>query len=444
LLSFIINSIFSLEVIDDIKEEIMKRYLFFIILGVLGLGLVLPVQAASVVAQPPLIFEYNLDSPATVEPKPILTNGIIKSIAISAETTGEVNFEVSANGGIAYTKIANGQVLGDGFIPGNQLRFRATIAADSVLRKVVLGYTDSSGASKLFNNPDLANYKKHQEIDVIGGSQNLFNYPLLVKVNRSDIYFTASDGQTPLYYYLEDKENCYVKVLQIPQEGTKIYMYYNEVIASPAGTKQSQKEIVSKYLDGEKVFLFFDDFNAPLLTPEKWETIAGVNKESLIKDGYLQLKDCLVLSRNFKIKQGVLEYKAKAAENAAIQVTLRSKVSAQTLFPYEQIVYSSNYPGAEHTIAINNIAKLNVSKPIQPLTDYIYKATINASGILFERFSQDRQEKQAQIQFFDSGNQNAGYIGLKSDAAFNAGSVYFDWVRVRPYVETEPVAEVIK
>jgi len=164
-----------------------------------------------------------------------------------------------------------------------------------------------------------------------------------------------------------------------------------------------------------------------------------------IKDGYLQFKDCLILSRKFKTKQGILEYRAKADENSAIAVALRSKVSVAAAFPYEQIVYSSNYPGAEHTIAVNNIAKLNVSKPIVALTDYVYKATLNSTGILFERYNENQQAKQAEIKFFDAGNLNAGYIGLKSDAvALNTGSVYFDWVRVRPYVEVEPVAEVEK
>ena len=52
------------------------------------------------------------------------------------------------------------------------------------------------------------------------------------------------------------------------------------------------------------------------------------------------------------------------------------------------------------------------------------------------------RKKQAEIKFLDVGNFTEGYIGLKADAAvFNAGSVYFDWIRARPYVEVEPVAE---
>ena len=435
----------------------MNKYTVGIILGLIGVGLYpalirncagvpswanCQAQANQVLEQAPIISEYNLAGPAAIETETITTSGTIKTISVSFESIGQVRLEASANAGIAYTKIINGQPLVDGFIPGNQLRLRANIGPDSSLKKLVIGYTDSSEVSKLYRNPDLANYKYHQEINISGGSQEVFNYPLRLNYKRDDIYFTAGDGQTPLYYYLEDKTNYYVNVPQIPKEGTKIYMYYNDVIASPEGGKQSQKATISKYLDGNKVFLFFDDFSGTALNEEKWEIIPGLKKEYNIKNGYLQLKDCLVVTRNFKTEEAILEFKAKAEENTGIQVVVRSKVNAQGLAAYEQIVYSSNYPGAEHTIAINNIAKVNIGKPIDPLTYYMYKATVNSTGILFERYSENQQEKQAVIKFLDVGNIDQGYIGLKSDAAaFNAGSVYFDWIRVRPYVEAEPVAE---
>ncbi len=429
----------------------MNKYTVGIILGILGAGLNLEAQASQVLEQAPLVLEYNLAGPATVEPEPIFTTGTIKTICVSYEFTGQVRLEVSTNGGVDYTKIINGSPLVDGFIPGSQLRFRATIGPASSLKKIIIGYTDSSGVQKLYRNPDLANYKNHREIYISGGSREVFDYPLEIKLgpltSGAEVYFTAADGQTPLYYYLEDPARCYVKVPQIPKEGTRIYVYYNDVIASPERAKQSRiaaspaapRNDNGQYNDGNKVFPFFEDFDSAALNEEKWETISGFKKEYSVKDGYLRLKDCLAVTRNFKTQEGILEFKAKAEENAGIQVVVRTKVSGQGLSPYEQIVYSSNYPGAEHTIAINNIAKLNINKPIQPLTYYIYRATINSTGILFERYSQDQREKQAEIKFLDVGNFNEGYLGLKADAApFNAGSVYFDWVRVRPYVEIEP------
>ncbi|MDD5097935.1 MAG: DUF2341 domain-containing protein, partial [Candidatus Omnitrophica bacterium] len=404
-------------------------------------GLNLQAQANQVLELAPFVFEYNLNGPQEIESEKITTSGIIKTIFVSYESVGQVRLEVSANAGIAYAKIINGQPLLGGFVPGNQLRLKINIGQNSSLKKLILGFTDSSGVQRLLHNPDLANYKYHQEIKISGGSQELFNYPLHLNVTRDDLYFTAADGQTPLYYYLENKTNCYVNVLQISKEGTKIYMHYNDIIASPERAKQSRNY---NYNDGNKVFPFFEDFNAETLDAEKWEIISGFKKEHSLKDGYLKLKDCLFLTRNFKTKQAIIEFKAKVEENASIQVVVRSKANAQGLPAYEQIVYSSNYPGAEHTIAINNIAKINVSKPIEPLTYYMYKATLNASGILFER-SSENYKKQAAIKFFDVGNLEEGYLGIKSEAAaLNAGNVYFDWIRARPYVEVEPMAEVVK
>ncbi len=411
------------------------------ILGFLSAGLIFEVHAGQVLEQP-FIFEYNLEGPATVESEIIEASGTIKTVFLSIESEGRVSLEVSTNGGRAYTKIINGQPLGDGFIPGNELCFRANIAKDSVLKKITLGYTDSSGVSKLYRNSDLANYKYHKKIYISGASQEVFNYPLKINLDKSDIYFTAADGQTPLYYYLENQVDCYVKVPQIPKEGTTIYLYYNKKGLSGApGEPVGPQEIVlkaNKYLDPNKVFPFFDDFNEPALNKEKWEVAHGLKKEYSIKDGYLQLKDGLIISRNFKLRDGIIEFKAKAGINAGIQVMVFAGSSGKTPLPYEQTVYSSNYPGAEHTIAINDISKLNMSNPIQPFTYYIYKVAMSPTGIIFERYSQN-YDLQAEIQFMDVGNLNEGCIGLKATAVpFKPGSAYFDWIRARPYIEVEP------
>ncbi len=301
--------------------------------------------------------------------------------------------------------------------------------------------------------PDISIYKEHKVIYVSGGSQEVFNYPLKLDLGRGglnlpypgslkDIYFTSGDGKNPLYYYLENPSNCYIKVPRIPREGTTVHIYYNKRKLLPQETAFETDE----YLDPDKVFPFFEDFSGAALNEEKWEVMLGLKKEYSIKDGYLQLKDGLIISRNFKIKQGIIEFKAKAEENAAIQVALRSGVFGPATFPYEQLVYSSNYPGVEHTIAINDIAKLNIGKPIQPFIFYIYKVTVDPKSIIFERYSENQQEKQAQIQFLDMGNSDEGRIGLKANALpfNNSGSVYFDWIRVRPYVEVEPASKVMK
>ena len=451
-----INSIF---IEEQREEEEMNKYTAGIIIGLLSAGLTFEAYALEKGLSPqqqgqppagtvPAIYEYNLSGPATIESESIKTQGTIKSISASYEFEGEVHLEVSANAGTAYTKIINGQPLIEGFIPGNELRFRANIAKDSVLKKLIIGYTDSSGAERLYRNPDLANYKYHKPIYISGGSEEVFNYPvrvgdtLPIEFKNVPVMFTAADGQTPLYHYLEkglspqgaDPEIFYVKVPQIPKDGAMIYVYYGRGLF-PQGT------VPEIYNDANKVFSFFDDFAGTNLNEEKWKVMTGLKKEYAVKDGNLALKDCLIISRNFQIKQGILEFKARAEKGASIQAIIRGSRAKEGYLPFEQMVYSSAYPGAEHAIAINNLAKLNIGKPIEPMTDYIYKVIVNASGIIFERYSRD-YKKEAEIQFLDIGSVNEGYVGLKTDDnPFTEGKVYFDWVRVRPYVEIEPTVK---
>lgn len=188
------NSIFYTDIEDIEQEEEMNRYTAGIIIGLLGAGLTLEAQAQTVTGHfpselnqsspmesVPFSYEYNLSGPATIESESIKTRGTIETISAYYEFEGEVRLEVSANAGTAYTKIINGTILKDGFIPGNELRFRANIAKDSILKKITIGYTDSSGTKKLYYNPDLANYKYHKPIYISGGSEEVFNYPLKLK-----------------------------------------------------------------------------------------------------------------------------------------------------------------------------------------------------------------------------------------------------------------------
>lgn len=277
--------------------------------------------------------------------------------------------------------------------------------------------------------------EERKAIDISGASEELFDYPVRIELaNSGNIRFTAGDGSTPLAYYIEEKGDVsetspfsfWVKVPHIPKEGTKIYVYYNAVIASAA--KQSRND----NNDGNKVFPFFEGFDSQALDETKWQLRPELDKVCNLKDGYLELKSCSIISRSFKMKKGILEFKARAEKNAAVQAIARGVIN-RFGNPSEQMVYSSGYHGAEHTIAVNDVAKLNIANPIQPDTDYVYKVIVNDEGLTFERYSGD-YEKQAEIRFLDTYTLEEGYIGLKS----SAGRVYFDWVRARPYVEVEP------
>lgn len=427
----------------------MNKLCTGLIIGVLVMAPGLETVNCQGIEQPPLVYEYSIQGPAKIESDPVKTSGTIKSISASWESLGEVSLEVSANEGVSYTPIVNGRLINNGFMPGNSLRFRAAIARGSALKKIIIGYTDTSGVVRAYRNPDLAKFKYRRMINIAGGSSAVFNYPLKITLGGKsgipvkcepdfrDVRFTAADNQAPLDYYLEEYPGAennprdaifWVKVPEIPKEGVEICLYY--------GNKEAKDES-----DAGEVFLFYDDFNSLGLDKGKWGERCELKGSSVLKDGYLKLKDCSVVTRDFKIEKGILEFKAMAEENSAIQAIARGRALERSLFPAEQIVYSSAYSGAEHAIAIDNIARVNVGNPIQPNRDYIFKAVVNESGIDFSRYAAD-YVMESKVSLLDVAGPDAGYIGLKAVGTFfDGGSVYFDWVRVRPYVQVEPVVE---
>ena len=449
---------------------------------ILGLGLIRPLSAgvlkaeeagALVTYQEPLYFSYNLKGPLILESEIIPAAGTITAISAFWDFEGQARLEVSATAGSSYIGIVNGQVLNAGFLPGSALRFRINIADDSRLKSVVIGYKDTSGVCRLFRNQELPGFKYHRELEISAGDKELFNYPLKIELRPgtmaigqstgeisqsslrankvspalpagreaipveiasedfSDVRFAASDGSTPLNYYLEsidvkNRSACFwVKLPQVPREGLKIHLY--------SGNKDAES-----LSDGNKVFAFFEDFNQKNPDEKKWQSACGFNKRIILKEGYLKLEGCSLVSADFKMQSGVLEFKAKADENAAIQAIVHGEPADKSGYPAEEMVYSSAYPGAEHTIAVNDVAKLNAGSPIVPGQEYIYQAGVSPTGIIFARYRLDYQ-KEAEIRFLDTYNQNRGYIGFKSNnlPLSGAGS-YFDWVRVRPYAEVEP------
>jgi len=414
-----------------------------------GALLLFPFYTAQAVEEQraPLVFEYTRQGPAAIDSPVTVTSGTITAISCSWESDGEVRLEVSANGGGSYTRVVNGRPLEEGFLPGNRLCFRAALGADSSLRTVTLGYRDSSGADRMYRGA-WGEFKYKKAIGITGTGEELFDWPVKIQIgtdlyagkgisgNFRDVRFAAADGESGLSYYLErvDLRNglavsadFWVRIPQLPAEGGQVYVYYGNSRASDGS-------------DGDKVFPFFDDFNGRELDTGKWELKAGLDKECSLSDGWLELGDCSVISRQFRIRKGIIEFKAKADKGAAIQAVVRGAMSAHGAYPMEQLVYSSAYPGAEHAIAVNDVAKLNTGSPIKPLAEYIYRASLNQSEIVFERFS-GSYEKEAEIRFLNMDSSDTGYIGLRAGAdLLEKGSAYFDWIRVRPYAESEPAA----
>ncbi|MCK5393697.1 MAG: DUF2341 domain-containing protein, partial [Candidatus Omnitrophica bacterium] len=327
----------------------------------------------------------------------IKTKGPIEILTAAWQFKGEVNLEVSTNNGQDYIQVAYGVPLDyRGQVTGDQIKWRATLGADSELTEIKIAYTVIEGEGGTFGSPELSGFKFRKSIVIARNDReaaipegDLFNYQIKtritangetrttangevvmgcegnVKADFSDIRFTAADGETTLPYYLEsitgessDKIAVFwVKIPQISSEDLPIYIYYGN----------SEAESLS---DGESVFDFFEDFSEADLDLEKWEIIRGA---AAISDGQLELDGSKILSKTYRIKGGIIEYRAKAGIDNEIRFILKTTKEKSFHEAVSQIAYSSAYEGAEHCLVIGDIVKINQTKAIIPRVFYNYR-----------------------------------------------------------------------
>jgi len=392
--------------------------------------------------------EAALSTPGVYEISPgYATGGIVKTMTASFEFTGKVTLELSADNGLNYVPAVNGVTLAaeeygqTGFTKGAQIRWRATVGIDSALREVRISYSDTSGVLGGFGEKELSGFKYRKPIYITNASgEGLFNYQLSVKASSSasvdghhvhcggrvsagftGIRFTAADGETLLSYYREGVAgglaSFYVKVPHIPASGTKIYIYYGNNLAGDLS-------------DGEAVFDFFDDFDGTTLDSEKWVKTVGLEGELDITGSSLRLDSAKIVSKDYEIKDGIIEYAVEATAGYEARLIVRAdEVNSQ-------VAYSSSYEGAEHCIAIGDIVKANTAKAISGNTRYDYRVIAKGADITFARFSEGYAEEEALVAFKDTGGMTTGAIGLEIG---EGNTAYYDWMRVRRYASDEPL-----
>jgi len=405
--------------------------------------------------QAPVIHYLDLEGPKMFESETISVGRIITGITANWDSLGDVRLEVSANNGRDYTAVINGVPLERGFVPGEQLRYRAFLAPQTKLKKVTLSFSDTQGARQTFGNPQLSGFRFRKAIDILNPSENeLFNFQMEISVGEEkglspkgtvpisseadfkDIRFTATDGETLLPFYLEKVSGkpgarlatFWVKIPQLPkgENPLKIYLYYGNKDAQSLST-------------GEGTFDLFDDFANKELNPEKWGVYNELKGETSIVDGQLRLKNSAIFSRNFKLQNGIIEFIATTEGACGIQGVVRDKKEGALYSAIGQTVYSSGFIGAEHTIAVGNMVKVNIGNPIYAQKPYLFRVIAEGPNLSFERYDAETQEKQAELRFSDIGGLTEGYIGLKGEStSANTGAVYCDWIRVRAYAAVLP------
>ena len=407
--------------------------------------------------------EYNLSGFAATE-------GQIETVCANYEAAGKVAVEVSADNGLHYYQIINGVPLVNSFVSGDRIKWRAKVLdEDAKLNALNITYTDSAGTISSFGRPELSGFNYRKEILLKNPSgKELFNYQIKLKIGETkgvegadldcagnlkkdftDIRFTAADTETPLAFYRESVSGespkqvvtFWVKVPQIPKDGVKIYIYYGNSQASDLS-------------DPKNTFDFYDNFKNTELDANSWVIKADPKGSCVLKDGQLKLDAAEIIAKDFKFKQGVIEYAVSVESGFENSLNLRSKAGDIYDNP-GLVVYSSAYKGAEQCIAIDDIVKANDAKasPIAAGGKYNYCLIVNDKEVIFERFGIASAasgslamtgETQAKVDYSGASPIKAGYLGLKSGGDGSGRNVIaYSGIRVRKFADSQPQVDKI-
>lgn len=398
------------------------------------------------------------------------TKGIIRSMTALWKSEGDVRLEVSADGGLHYTRATNGVPLREGFTPGTTLTWRAALAEDAALEEVKICYADSSGVAGCFGNPALAGFRLRKSFRISGSKgASLRNHQVRVNIGESsasegadlfvsgikpdfsDIRFVLPDGETILPFFLEKitgvrhrrTAHFFLKVPEIPAEGISLYAYYGNPAAQAAS-------------DADATFDFYDDFSGSALD-KKWTVSYSPGGTIARTAGGLFLDGAAVVSRTFRFKEGMIEYSATAETGFETRLVIRdadplkdeeerNDDAVSTSFVADEeadiFAYSSAHEGAEHCIATGSIVRANVASRIAPLARYDYRLILDAGLIMFERYAQDFAQRQATVAYKDAAAPRKGHFGFATSWQGRGMSISrLHWVRVRKYARPEPSVE---
>jgi len=404
--------------------------------------------------------EYTA-SPGRYEIKtPYDAEGVIYSVTLNWEFTGQVAMEVSTTGKDAdYEPIINGVPLEqDASNAGDKIMWRATLAPGSALTEVKITYSDLSGVLGDFGAPELSGFMFRKPIYVAGTSAGeLFHYQLPVRVGESsgaadcdfylmgsilsdfgDVRFTRADRATLIPYYLESIKGYspnrtalfWINIPQLPEEGTLLYFYYGNESAETLSTTD--------------VFDLFDDFDGAALDMNKWTAELEADFSMVeLSDSLLRL-DAAKVTSNYKLRDGIIEYKARTG-GGPIAAALRGDI----------MFYSSNAGETEHCIAVGDDVKENTEKPVTLGALYRYKIAAYGGDITFQRLDESGATLLAETEYVDPNAPGLDKNGLtstpgldKNGLPIQSGSgsqtepislhaasqglfVYYDWIRAR-------------
>lgn len=370
----------------------------------------------------------------------VSTSGQIESMTAAIDFDGQVNLELSADGGLHYTPAIHGVPLTTGFARGNRVKWRAKVGPEGALREVKITYMDGSRVAGAFGEPRLSGYRYRKPIIILGSDEPVYHYQVALAIGESDetaaydlhceqrvrgdfadLRITGPDGLTILPHYLENIVGAaparlaivWIKIPYLPPQGLTLYLYYGNPTAPSIS-------------DGKAVFDFFDAFDGSALDAKAWDHQAGQGSVR-VADSMLHLTGGSVMAKTFQFADGIVEYVATTAgAQDDARLIIRSDPEATHPDETNQVAYASAYAGAEHVLASGSVVQANDPKPIMAETPYGYQVVTQDTQLMFQRFDAEFASVEATIMFDDVGGLTRGLIGLHSE-----GSASYDWVRVR-------------
>ncbi|MDD5428347.1 MAG: DUF2341 domain-containing protein [Candidatus Omnitrophica bacterium] len=388
---------------------------------------------------------------------PYTAAGKISTISANWTFTGKVTLEVSATGNEKdYVAVTNGVPLArEAFAAGSGLKWRAALDAGSALTEVKIAYTDSSGVSGTFGNPDISGFAHRKKVYIENPSKTaLYNFQMQLKIGESkksancafyldtaplpdftDIRFTQADGQTSLPYFIENVNGkkasrtaaVWLKIPEIPKEGLPIYIYYGNSKAADLSSAAA-------------VFDFFDDFTANL-NSAGWK-VELESKDSLVSvsGSTLAIDAARVTTSAYKFYNGIIEYRAKMVANGGIECIIIAGASRDE----DLSAYSSIMAASAHCIVKNGKVLANYPKQISLDTYYDFGISANGGDITFARYADGSFEApQAEVKVsLSSAPSSASPIGF---SAGKGGTGFVcDWIRTRRYAALPPQVDAAK
>ena len=330
-------------------------------------------------------------------------------------------------------------------------------------------------------------YRKKITIDHTKVEEDLYNFPLLLKIDPiteietlteeqieatldlsyvnsdgSGIVFTLDDGKTKLKREIEYINSVGLLPYYIEETSSKRYVWTKLDLGANEIKTLTIKKTTNNSPDGDEVFEFFDDFDGTSLDSQKWGYSQAFTTTGLINltayPGNLALYRSFVVSKNpidaqnriYKLRyrservasaydNGFVvmgrDYDKSCADNSGVQfgnnISVDSLYQISTADSCSNSIYSSIGTIVNFGIYLNYEAIVNSDNTqVKQIVSTDGGITINDSNWITPSATYTRSQ---------------GYLALNTyNSTGSGGRVRYDYVFVRKYIETEPTVVVNK